>query len=798
MSGRRKGKTPPRQPARQVNPGPAVKTPQVADVAEEIDQRHVAAGEPEPPESSGPAGGSDIAPGRLLELWSKARALEAKYLSDAERVSAEALRVQTARSENEAARKDARDEQSAAAALKLSLDERQDRIDADDAALLEREELVADRETAAEGGFLEQRRASLQAFYAEKAKLLDEIGELQVELFKQQQDLPRLVKERLDEVSSQHQTELDEQRQQIEDSRQELDRERAQVQSDRDRHQRDTVSLAAREFNLQEDEALVVARAEAKAGALLEQERLRADQLSRRLDATSVRLHATEQQLQDASHAKDQFSGRSAAEVLRELERLHADNAGLEDRLANALGGEAVARLRQLEAEKQRWSDERLDLVQESQELRALLERARTAVGDLELARDTVRSLEVRIAAYKQAISDQRSDWEQLVEQGRADLPFPECSRMDEAPECQSPPARLSSPENLKSLVAEVRSRMASLPGPDARYYSEADVRVFLGGLAMSQLHLLQGISGTGKTSLPLAFASAIGAGKAVVEVQAGWRDRDDLLGHFNAFEGKFYEKDITQALYRAQCPAYSARPFFVVLDEMNLSHPEQYFADFLSELEQSPSGRRVALRTERTVGAPLLLQDGRFLRIPPNVWFIGTANHDETTVGFADKTYDRAHVMELPHHHEEFKPSRVRSPQPVKYEAMQGLFNDAARDFKESADLVNVYLTADVGDVLRDRFGVGWGNRLVGHVKTFVPVVVAADGDVGEATDHLLSTKLLRKVRDRHDVLPEDFEALQEAIESSWTTLGPEATAPDKSLRIVAQELRRLGVTLR
>jgi predicted kinase len=71
----------------------------------------------------------------------------------------------------------------------------------------------------------------------------------------------------------------------------------------------------------------------------------------------------------------------------------------------------------------------------------------------------------------------------------------------------------------------------------------------------MSRLHLLQGISGTGKTSLPIAFASAIGAGCKAIEVQAGWRDRQDLIGHYNAFEKKFYESEFLLALYRAGCP---------------------------------------------------------------------------------------------------------------------------------------------------------------------------------------------------------------------------------------------------
>jgi hypothetical protein len=762
-------------------------------VATQVDDHYVAAGRPEPP--SVDATEDDAAAREVLfETWRKVRALEAQLETDRERLEAERTRIDADRSEVEGLLTSAREEHENAEARTKVLEEREEQISAMDTALLAREEVIAAREAGAESGFLEQRRASLQAFYDEKRRLLSEAGEIQAELFKQQQEVPRILKERLDELSSEQSRELDAQRQLLEAQRAELAGERDECAAERAELQRQRVALVARELNVSEDEEFIGARAEAKAGELLEAERLRADQLERRVVAMTRNLTALEQQLDDVRRANDRFSGRSPADVLHDVERRQAENEALREQLANALSGEAVLRLRQLEAERQTWEDDRLALVRDAQEARAMLERARTATGELEVARDTVRSLEVRAAAYRDALATQRADWEQLVEQGRASAPFPECSWMDEDPTLQKLPARLVNPETLVALAEDVRNRMAAQPGRSARYYALNDVRVFLAGLAMSRLHLLEGISGTGKTSLPLSFALAIGGGKRVIEVQAGWRDRDDLLGHFNSFEGKFYEKEMTQALYEAQCPAFSTRPYFIVLDEMNLSHPEQYFADFLSELELPAAERRVALRTERTASAPRLFEDGRYLRIPPNVWFIGTANHDETTVGFADKTYDRAHVMQLPHHHKEFKPPRLRSAQPVGNEGLQGLFDAAVDDFGDDAELAHVYLTSDVGEVLRSRFGVGWGNRLVNQVKLFVPVILAAGGDIGEATDHLLATKLLRKVRDRHDLLPEDFEALRKALESSWPTLGPRAGDPVKSREVLDREVRRLG----
>ena len=310
----------------------------------------------------------------------------------------------------------------------------------------------------------------------------------------------------------------------------------------------------------------------------------------------------------------------------------------------------------------------------------------------------------------------------------------------------------------------------------------------------MSRLHLLQGISGTGKTSLPLAFARAVGSGSHLVEVQAGWRDRQDLIGHFNTFERRFYESEFLQAMYRASCPRYRDTPFIVVLDEMNLSHPEQYFADLLSALEQDQHRQRLVLMTAPVDPAPrLLVDDGRKLQIPANVWFVGTANHDETTRDFADKTYDRAHVMELPRHREEFERRDVRPQQPVSLDALRNAFKKAMKDHEKDAKTAYGFLQQHLREMLGRRFRVGWGNRLERQMNSYVPVVIAAGGSVGEATDHIVATKLLRKIRDRHDNRPEDITALRDGILGAWQTLDNK-TEPVQSEALLRDELHRLG----
>ena len=136
----------------------------------------------------------------------------------------------------------------------------------------------------------------------------------------------------------------------------------------------------------------------------------------------------------------------------------------------------------------------------------------------------------------------------------------------------------------------------------------------------MNQLHIFQGMSGTRKTSLAKAFAKAVGGFCADISVQAGWRDRDDLLGHYNAFEKRFYEKDCLQGLYRAQTDPYSDRCNVILLDEMNLSRPEQYFAEFLSAIEKNdPLDRLISLSESRLPHAPRMLVEGRRIHVPRN-----------------------------------------------------------------------------------------------------------------------------------------------------------------------------------
>lgn len=486
---------------------------------------------------------------------------------------------------------------------------------------------------------------------------------------------------------------------------------------------------------------------------------------------------------------------RSREDMAREIEALTSDCNALREQLATRLDEKATARLRLLEDERKWWENERFRITQENADLQREVTNYRIAVTNVNALRAEKEALTSSNALLHAALEELRHDVDERVRKSAAATVFPECSKMD-GEEFQH--AGAYRPEKLASLEAfakDVQQRMASDPRPEKRrYYSLEDIRCFLGGLAASRLLLLQGISGTGKTSLPIAFARAIGAEVKVIAVQAGWRDKHDLIGHYNSFERKYHESELLRTLYEAQTPRYKNTVFLVVLDEMNLSHTEHYFADFLSALEQDdPDLQTIELAASLDDPLPKLLKERRKIGLPKNIWFIGTANHDETTKDFADKTYDRAHIMELPRKPAILNLEPKQTMLPLAFAHLVEAFENAKTKYQKEAKQAYQFVTDVVGPVLRDRFELGWGNRLERQMEAFVPLVLAANGKLGEATDHVLATKLLRKLKGRHEIIAEDLVFLRKYLEEKWKEFD-KTIDPKHSISIIEKELRRLG----
>ncbi|KUJ77875.1 hypothetical protein AVO45_07825 [Ruegeria marisrubri] len=172
-----------------------------------------------------------------------------------------------------------------------------------------------------------------------------------------------------------------------------------------------------------------------------------------------------------------------------------------------------------------------------------------------------------------------------------------------------------------------------------------------------TQMAVLAGISGTGKSQLPRRYAQAMGIGFLQVPVQPRWDSPQDLMGFYNYIEGKYRPTDLAQALYYMDewnGPAdggFDDRMLLVLLDEMNLARVEYYFSDFLSRLESRPGideTDRAEARKDAELNLDIPMPDGQAPRIFPgyNVLFAGTMNEDESTQSLSDKVVDRANVL--------------------------------------------------------------------------------------------------------------------------------------------------------
>jgi hypothetical protein len=689
-------------------------------------------------------------------------------------------------------------QQSRLAADQRDIDEREAGLKKREDEFRSLEDSLRGRELNAEAGFVAERRASLQLLDQEAAAVREELSRARGLMATERAEWDSRwheqdIKVRADlealraEQNASHLkvvAELDEQRRQFE-----IESSRARTDVKKQQAKLDVLAEV-----LAEDRAAFDLRVQQRAGALLEDAGAKYRDLEARLDAARTERDALYERLREREEAERSLGNRPLSEVKRELDNLMKERKSLADRLAKRPSEDMVARLETLERAQEEWEADRARLSQELISSRAAVARSSIAVTEMESLRDQKAALETGRDLLQAALEELRKDVDDRIRRSDGVSPFPSCSEMDRDEALQVSPPMYDEIPDLSAFCEDLQQRIAIDPASSkVLHYSLSDIRCFLAGMAMSRLHLLQGISGTGKTSLPLAMARALGAGSTLVEVQAGWRDRQDLIGHFNAFERRFYEAEFLQALYRAQCPRYANSVYIVVLDEMNLSHPEQYFADLLSALEQDPQHQKLDLMTASVEPAPALLQNGRTLPLPGNVWFVGTANHDETTKDFADKTYDRAHVMELPRHREFFKPKRSKARPPVSLTALQGAFSAAQGLYQKQATDAYRFVDGSFADILGRRFRVGWGNRLERQMLDFVPVVLAGGGTLTEAVDHVLSTKLLRKIRDRHDTRPEDLEALRIAVEDAWPRLRSEGE-PLKSKEIIRSELRRLG----
>ncbi|WP_456028924.1 hypothetical protein [Ruminococcus sp.] len=387
--------------------------------------------------------------------------------------------------------------------------------------------------------------------------------------------------------------------------------------------------------------------------------------------------------------------------------------------------------------------------------------------------------------------------------------------------------------QSLSDLVEHIKN----YAGNKQLYYTDNDIRAFLAGMSVSRLLILQGMSGTGKSSFPRIFSEAISGFNRLIPVESSWRDRNELLGYYNDFNKKFKAKSFTIELYRSSKDRCQEIPTFIVLDEMNLARIEYYFSDFLAILQEpdhdkwlielvssdmrtlpmelpesvkekmkkeSPSvfsiwekiekSRQGDLKAETSdedkekltlylaklgqlTGAKSLIE-GRKIKVTDNIWFVGTANRDESTFEISDKVYDRAQVVSL--NRKGVSETYIStSKKYISVSKLEELFEDAVRSDKHRIEVESSLNELD--KVLMEQFDMSFGNRIVTQTINFVAVFVAAGGKLVDALDYQISTKILRKV-----ITSDDEEALLE-LESATTEY-------KETQRLIKKRLKELG----
>ena len=289
----------------------------------------------------------------------------------------------------------------------------------------------------------------------------------------------------------------------------------------------------------------------------------------------------------------------------------------------------------------------------------------------------------------------------------------------------------------FQELCEAFRSYAASELG---LYYSKEDIRRFIAGLATSHIMILQGMSGTGKTSLAYAFGRFIENDSAIIPVQPMWKERTDLIGYYNEFTKKFNETPFLEEMYKAN---YKPDMHITILDEMNIARVEYYFAEFLSLMEIPSSSRYLEIISSTSVHDPVKMKNGQ-LRLPDNIWFIGTANNDDSTFAISDKVYDRAMVLNLDHKADAFTVDSWRHVRMNAYDFLK-MAKEAMAEYRLRYKYKNKLERLDL--YMQETFRLSFGNRINKQIEEYTSLYVASGGDELDALDDILSKKVFSKL---------------------------------------------------
>ncbi len=271
-------------------------------------------------------------------------------------------------------------------------------------------------------------------------------------------------------------------------------------------------------------------------------------------------------------------------------------------------------------------------------------------------------------------------------------------------------------------------------------YYEPRVIRLFLAAFSSTRLIILQGISGTGKTSLPYAWGKFLENDTQIASVQPSWRDRSELFGYFNEFTKRFSETEVLKRMYEA---TYTDKVYLTILDEMNIARVEYYFAEMLSILEMPSRDEWIVdLVPSGWPTDPKHIENGRFV-LPENMWYVGTANNDDSTFAISDKVYDRAIPINIDSKGVKFDAPYTENLN-LSYKHLEAMFAECKEKYKVGEETMEKIAKLD--DYVIEHFRLAFGNRIVKQLRDFVPVYVGCGGTEVDGLDYVLTNKIFRK----------------------------------------------------
>lgn len=308
---------------------------------------------------------------------------------------------------------------------------------------------------------------------------------------------------------------------------------------------------------------------------------------------------------------------------------------------------------------------------------------------------------------------------------------------------------------------------------------------------------ILSGLAGSGKTQLALAFAKCLSENieeqVCTVSIGADWTNREPLLGYPNALKSGEYvlpESGVLQLLMRAN--EDPSKPYFLILDEMNLSVVERYFADFLSSME---SGEPIKLWDNEAGIVP------KEIELPKNVFIIGTINVDETTYMFSPKVLDRANVIEFKIAPDEMK-KYLNEKKDIHLEKAYSACADMAKDFVNKAKSQIQIDNNDEKTVLLSFFSelkkvnAEFGYRTVNEISRYLHFADEKDGlEKEKAIDTAILQKLLPKLHGSAKKLKKVLEPMWQLCQKNGISkeIDAEFNATDFKYPESAEKIKRM-----